>query len=117
MNSISVVIPLYNRSALIAETLISIEKQSLKPHEVIIVDDHSTDLSVEVVEDFKKTSGLKIIVLKNEFKIEPKIKKEANKMKPIAANLRNHLVIPRKWEYSFFSSLIRTPKNSSLPFP
>ena len=68
MDTISVVIPIYNRAGFIAETLASIEKQSLKPFEVIIVDDHSTDLSVEVVKDFIKTSTLNIIILKNEFK-------------------------------------------------
>ena len=66
--AISVVIPLYNRAGLIAETLASIEAQTLKPYEVIIVDDHSTDRSVDAVKEYKKTSGLNIVIFTNEFK-------------------------------------------------
>jgi len=40
---ISVVIPTYNRAELLAKTLRSIERQSLAPAEVIVVDDGSTD--------------------------------------------------------------------------
>jgi len=65
MNTISVVIPLYNRAELITETLASIEQQQRRPDEVIVVNDHSTDASVEMVHRFKKTSTLKIVLLEN----------------------------------------------------
>ncbi|MFC0406736.1 glycosyltransferase family 2 protein [Roseomonas elaeocarpi] len=40
---ISVVVPTYNRAALLGETLDAILNQSLRPHEIIVVDDGSTD--------------------------------------------------------------------------
>lgn len=40
---VSVVVPTYNRAALIGETIERILGQSLSPHEVIVVDDGSTD--------------------------------------------------------------------------
>jgi len=46
---ISVVIPLYNREALVCETLDSILAQTLTDWECVVVDDHSTDGSAAVV--------------------------------------------------------------------
>lgn len=67
-NSISVVIPLYNREKLITDTLLSIERQTLWPSEVIIVDDQCTDSSVSVVESFRRNSDLNVVIIKNVFK-------------------------------------------------
>jgi len=47
--SVSVVIPLYNHSKYIYETIESVKKQSLQPAEVIIIDDGSTDDSLAIV--------------------------------------------------------------------
>lgn len=52
MASISVIIPNYNRSAVIGETIENMLNQSLPPHEVIVVDDGSTDESVQVIQRF-----------------------------------------------------------------
>jgi glycosyltransferase involved in cell wall biosynthesis len=57
MPLISIVIPLFNRALLIRETLSSVINQSYKNWEVIVVDDHSTDNSREVVEEFCKTDN------------------------------------------------------------
>jgi glycosyltransferase involved in cell wall biosynthesis len=48
----SVVIPNYNRETLVGETIQNMLDQSLPPHEVIVVDDGSTDRSVEVIRSF-----------------------------------------------------------------
>ena len=50
--SVSVVIPMYNSARYVSQTLESLLRQTLKDFEVIIVDDCSTDNSVEVVESF-----------------------------------------------------------------
>ena len=50
---ISVIIPVKNRAALLRITLDCILTQSKKPHEIIVVDDGSTDEFPEVVDDYK----------------------------------------------------------------
>jgi glycosyltransferase involved in cell wall biosynthesis len=50
--SISVVIPAYNGSRFIAETLESVFAQTLQPDEVLVIDDGSTDDTVAIVESF-----------------------------------------------------------------
>ena len=52
MNSISVIIPVYNSEKYIEECLNSILNQSSLPEEVIIIDDGSYDKSAEICESF-----------------------------------------------------------------
>ncbi len=49
---VSVIIPNFNRETLIGETISNLLAQTLPPHEIIIVDDGSTDKSVEVIRSF-----------------------------------------------------------------
>ena len=51
-DSVSVVVPVYNGAKFIAETLHSILGQTVRPFEVIVVNDGSTDNTVSVVEEF-----------------------------------------------------------------
>jgi len=51
---ISIIIPVFNRSHLIEETLQSILTQDYKNWECILIDDGSTDSSVEVIQNFIK---------------------------------------------------------------
>lgn len=53
-NTISIIIPLFNRKNLIKETVDSILAQSSNNFECIIIDDHSTDDSLEVVREYTK---------------------------------------------------------------
>ena len=46
---ISVIIPTWNRSSYLARALESVYAQSLLPHEVIVVDDGSTDKTREII--------------------------------------------------------------------
>ena len=50
--TVSVIIPVYNTEKYLAEAIESILTQSLKPTEIILVDDGSTDKSVEVATRF-----------------------------------------------------------------
>ncbi len=52
-SKISVVIPTYNEEKDIQACLESLQKQSLRPTEIIIVDDGSTDQTKEIVKKFK----------------------------------------------------------------
>lgn len=52
-DNIGVIIPSYQHGKYIAETIRSVLQQTLKPQEVVIVDDCSTDNSVEVISKFK----------------------------------------------------------------
>lgn len=52
MTSVSVIIPNYNREKLVVETIQNMLNQSLPPDEIIVIDDGSTDNSVEVIRAF-----------------------------------------------------------------
>jgi len=51
---VSIIIPLYNREVLVTETLDSILVQSFEQWECILIDDHSTDKSLEVAEAYAR---------------------------------------------------------------
>jgi glycosyltransferase involved in cell wall biosynthesis len=59
MNSplISIIIPLFNREILIVETLDSVLNQTYNNWECIIVDDHSSDNSVDIVSKYIKSDN------------------------------------------------------------
>ena len=52
---ISVVIPSYNQASFLPESIESVLKQTLKPHEIIVVDDGSNDNTKEVVAQYPVT--------------------------------------------------------------
>jgi len=52
MPTVSVIIPNYNREKLVGETIQNMLNQSLSPHEIVVVDDGSTDASVDVIRSF-----------------------------------------------------------------
>ena len=61
---VSVIIPNYNRADLIGETIENFISQTLSPHEIIVVDDGSTDNSVVVIKEFG--SKVKLICQPNQ---------------------------------------------------
>ena len=54
-NLVSVVIPCFNRESTLARSIHSVLNQTHRPHEVIVVDDGSTDRSVEIAKQFSDT--------------------------------------------------------------
>ncbi len=68
MPQISIVIPLYNQADFIEENIESLAKQSFRDFEVIVVNDGSTDNSLEIVKELKdryKDLDIKILNQKN----------------------------------------------------
>ncbi len=57
MSSISVVIPTHNRAPMLREAVESVLSQSLRPGEILVVDDGSTDETEEVIRCFGKRVG------------------------------------------------------------
>lgn len=54
MPTVSVIIPVYNRDKIISETLELLKKQNYRPLEIIIIDDASTDNTIELINLFIK---------------------------------------------------------------
>ena len=48
-NLVSVIIPCFNNAITLAETIASVQNQTFKSFEIIVVDDGSTDTSIEIV--------------------------------------------------------------------
>ncbi|MYH70344.1 MAG: glycosyltransferase [Gammaproteobacteria bacterium] len=63
MNSISVIIPTYNRAHLLPRCLNSVVSQELKPLEIIVVDDGSTDSTRDLVR--RDYPGIRLIPQEN----------------------------------------------------
>ena len=61
---VSVIIPMYNAARFISQTLESLLYQTMTDFEVIVVDDCSTDNSVEVVESFAEKFGGRLHLIK-----------------------------------------------------
>lgn len=51
-DTVSIVVPVYNAAACIADTITSVSKQTYTDHELLLVDDSSTDASREIIEGF-----------------------------------------------------------------
>jgi len=58
--TVDVIIPAYNAEKFIERTLKSVVSQTHLPEKIIIVDDGSTDETVNIINDFKKNSKVKI---------------------------------------------------------
>ena len=65
MSRVSVIVPCFNSELYIKKCLDSLEKQTIDDFEVIIVDDCSSDDSVDVIEKLKKKYRYSITILRN----------------------------------------------------
>jgi len=64
MNLVSIIIPVYNSEMYISTLLISIENQTFKKWKAIIINDASSDSTVEKIRPFLKNKKFELINLK-----------------------------------------------------
>ena len=76
-STVSVVIPCFNSVNTIERALRSVEHQTAKPHEVLIVDDASSDNTVSVIEQYARSSSLNIRVIKQSVNGGPSVARNA----------------------------------------
>ena len=76
---IDVVIPAYNEQANIVLTLESLLQQTVKPRKILLVDDGSTDHTLDYARRFARDNGLALEVLRREHSIgkTPTVKQQA----------------------------------------
>lgn len=63
---VSIVVPVYNRAAIVGRTLDSIKAQTYRPINLVLVDNNSTDDTLAVLKDWKErneTPGFKVTVV------------------------------------------------------
>ena len=78
MCDVSVIVPLYNTKEYLPSFFACLEKQTFKNFEILIIDDLSTDGSLEYVEEYSNTSKLNIRIIKGVRKMLPDLaRKEA----------------------------------------
>ncbi len=64
-SSVSVVIASYNSASFIGEALESVFEQTVLPLEIIVVDDASTDATVEIISSYKAKSPVPLRLIEN----------------------------------------------------
>ena len=54
MAKISVIIPSFNQQEFLSNAIDSVLDQTVKPHEIIVIDDGSTDDSLKIAQSYRK---------------------------------------------------------------
>ena len=97
---ISIIIPNYNKSQFVAETINSVKKQTYDNWEAIIIDDCSSDNSLDIIE--------KLISYDNKFRLKVNF---SNK----GANYSRNLGIKEaKGDFIIFLDSFSSPKNLNI---
>lgn len=65
MIDVSVIVPVYNASRYLSKCLDSLISQTIESYEIIIINDGSTDNSLEIINNYKNNEKVKIISTKN----------------------------------------------------
>ena len=65
MPKVSIMVPNYNYARFLGQRLGSIERQTYKDYEVVLLDDASTDASMQVLEEFARRHRARLICSKH----------------------------------------------------
>jgi glycosyltransferase involved in cell wall biosynthesis len=103
---IAIIIPVYNREHLLSYTLDSIIEQSFTDWECVIVDDHSSDTSFEVMERYQKRDPrFKVYKRPNELKKGANACRNFGFTKSIAPNIKwfdsDDIMLPKHLEIAY----------------
>ncbi len=104
MSRISVVLATYNGALFLKNQLDSILQQSLKPYEIIVSDDHSTDETVKILREYEERGEIKWVFNKNEKGVIGNFKSAASFVSPdnyIAFSDQDDIWLPNKLRDSF----------------
>ena len=110
-SSLSVILSNYNHSLFLEKSVNNILAQSFQPNEIIVIDDGSTDNSVEIIKKIKKTNP-KVKLLRN--KINQGIFYSINRALHSSGDYvyfasADDMIYPRFFERSIFFLLRRFP--------
>lgn len=64
MNRLTLIIPVYNRASVVERTLASVEAQTARDFDIILVDNNSTDGSAAVIRRWSESTSRNVVVLK-----------------------------------------------------
>src|SRR5436190_16134364 len=107
---VSTIIPTYNRAALLVRALDSVAAQGYRPIEVVIVDDGSTDDTVDVVasrRQYLATKGIDVIFHQQQNQRAPKARNVG--MKLARGTLFAFLDSDELWLPEFVGAVVRLP--------
>lgn len=92
--TLSIVIPVYNEESYLKQCLDAVAKQTIKPDEVIIVDNNSTDSSVEIA---KRYNFVKVIHEKKQSVLYARNKGFDAAKSDIIGRIDADTVLPKDW--------------------
>ena len=69
MSDVSVAMATFNGGRFLARQLASIAEQTMRPQEIVVCDDGSTDNTLEIIESFSKTCGIPVRLERNEVRL------------------------------------------------
>ena len=117
---ISVVLSSFNGAQFIEEQLISIIEQTIKPDEIIVCDDGSTDDTIQILKKFEASNQIKLVVNNSNLGILANFKlgaSLANSNNYIAFSDQDDIWLPNKLTTNFEAilQLEANPSNSATP--
>lgn len=108
---VSIIIPVYNVESYIVECLDSLINQTLKEIEIILIDDHSTDSSGKICDEYTAKDN-RVVVIHNETNIRQGLSR--NKGIEVASGEYIGFVDPDDWvDFDFFEKLYTSAKQNN----